>query len=280
MSNLTKYERFDNGGIEIVINTQTGESFASVSGYARMSNKDKSTISRRLQAVAKTDVKNAEIQTAGGLQAVALIPGKLASTWLAKDNPELLVAMSEVGWNVYCHKLAGYEVKSTAIELSRLQILEMALDSERKHLKTLAENQKLETQNKMLTGVCESLKEEIVEKEPLVQLAETLIIYDEDTVKVHEFAQAMNMSRNDMYDLLRDIKFIQQKPSRLPYQKHLDAKRVEVYRKPRSHQPGQYDTVPVLTAKGQKYVCKKIKELQNMKKIEVKMEAFLTADDF
>lgn len=113
MTSLTRFETED--GIELVIDTVTGESFATVSGYARMSGKDKSTISRRLQGVDPTELKDAEIQTAGGLQGVVLLPGKLVRKWLLKDNPELLEAMSDAGWNVYCHLKAGYKVSSTVI---------------------------------------------------------------------------------------------------------------------------------------------------------------------
>lgn len=81
-------ERFDHDGIEILIDTATGESFASVSGYARMSGKDKSTISRRLQTVAQNSKKTAEIQTTTGFKTVALIPENLVSQWLMQDNPE------------------------------------------------------------------------------------------------------------------------------------------------------------------------------------------------
>ena len=40
-------QRFDHDGIELIINTETGESFASISGYARMSGKAQSTINPR-----------------------------------------------------------------------------------------------------------------------------------------------------------------------------------------------------------------------------------------
>jgi hypothetical protein len=41
MSNLTRY---DNDGLELVINTVTGEAFASISAVARMTDKNESTI--------------------------------------------------------------------------------------------------------------------------------------------------------------------------------------------------------------------------------------------
>lgn len=88
MSNLSVFK--DTHGIEIIIDEQTGESFCSVNGYARMSGKDKSTISRRLQGVWRLEVKWAEIHTEGGIQSTVLIPIQVAVNSLAKDKPSLV----------------------------------------------------------------------------------------------------------------------------------------------------------------------------------------------
>lgn len=111
--NLT---RFESDGIELYINTVTGESFASVSGYARMANKDKSTISRRYQVVAKNLLKDVQVQTVTGLKTVALISESLICEWLPKDNPEMATKLMQLGVRVYLHTVAGFEVKSTAIK--------------------------------------------------------------------------------------------------------------------------------------------------------------------
>ncbi len=67
-------QRFDQDGIELIINTETGESFATVRGYARMSGKTHTTILRRLKVVTPDVLNHAQIQTAGGLQQSMLIP--------------------------------------------------------------------------------------------------------------------------------------------------------------------------------------------------------------
>lgn len=82
---MNSLARFDKNGIEILINTQTGESFASVSGYARMSGKAQSTISERL-GYRKHEVKTDEVQTPGGLQVIRLISEDLIVDWIVKDN--------------------------------------------------------------------------------------------------------------------------------------------------------------------------------------------------
>lgn len=107
--------RFEQNGLELVINTETGEAFASLRGYARMSGKDQSTISRRCQGVASECIKTAEILTPGGLQGVALIPESLIAQWIVKDNPDLATKMLQAGVRVYLHTIAGFKVSSTAI---------------------------------------------------------------------------------------------------------------------------------------------------------------------
>ena len=116
MSILTNFERFDKDGIELIIDTATGESFASVKGYARMSGKDVSTISRRLKGVASESQKTTEILTGGGLQGVALIPESIIVQWLPKDNPTLASQIMRLGVRVFMHKLAEFEVSTTAIK--------------------------------------------------------------------------------------------------------------------------------------------------------------------
>jgi hypothetical protein len=114
MSNL---QRYDVDGFELVIDTQTGESFATTSGYARMVGKDKSTISRRLQGVEQGELKTAELLTPGGLQGVALIPESLIVQWVVKDSPELATKMLRAGVRVFLHHLAGFKVTSEATQV-------------------------------------------------------------------------------------------------------------------------------------------------------------------
>jgi hypothetical protein len=74
MSNLTRY---DNNGLELVINTTTGEAFASISAGARMTDKSQPTISRYVNGTLKGHTQmtllKAEINTPGGLQGGELL---------------------------------------------------------------------------------------------------------------------------------------------------------------------------------------------------------------
>ena len=108
--------RFDGqNSVEILIDTVTGESFASVRGYARMSGKNVSTISRRLEGVALSEQKTSQMYTAGGLQGVALISEDLIYEWLFKDNPVAAKSLFKLGVRMALHTMAGYEVKSSAV---------------------------------------------------------------------------------------------------------------------------------------------------------------------
>ncbi len=104
-------QRYDNDGLELVIDDQTGEAFASVSGYARMSGKTKQAISKRA-TVNQNTVKTAEIQTTTGLKTVNLIPADLIFEWMMGDNPSLAVEMGKAGATLYLYGLAGYQVKA------------------------------------------------------------------------------------------------------------------------------------------------------------------------
>lgn len=125
--NIVKFERFDKDGIELIINTGTGESFATVSGYARMSGKAKSTISGRFKGVQLEDQKNAEIQTTQGLQTVRLIPESLIAQWIPKDNPTLASQLMLLGVRVFMHALAGFNVTTEALHQPQLPTHEVAV---------------------------------------------------------------------------------------------------------------------------------------------------------
>jgi hypothetical protein len=113
-------------GIEIHIDTETGASYASLSATARMcSTNDKEvqpTQIKRLiesngfETVTKTPLLEAEVHTTTGLKTVTFLDEKQILGCLVKYNPNLLINFAEVGIRVYLHKLAGYEVTSTATQ--------------------------------------------------------------------------------------------------------------------------------------------------------------------
>lgn len=106
---------FNQDGIEIVIDTTTGESFCTQSGYAKMSGLTQQAINKRCKAYNQEAFKKAEMLSPSGLQGYNLIPAKLAFKWLLKDNPSLAEKMGEAGATVYLHQIAGYKVSSAVV---------------------------------------------------------------------------------------------------------------------------------------------------------------------
>lgn len=101
-------QRFDNQGIEIVVDTQTGESFASQRALARMCNVSDTTI-MRWKGAAQIETKNAETLTPGGVQSAVLYNEDAILSALTKYNPESLVRLTTKGYTpVDCVGLLGY----------------------------------------------------------------------------------------------------------------------------------------------------------------------------
>lgn len=236
MNSLQEFARFDSNGIELVINTTTGESFATVSGYARMSGKDKSTISRRLKGVAKKDTKSAEIQTGQGLQGVALIDEDLMADWLAKDNPTLLKQFVKLGIRVALHKMAGFEIQTTAITTVPKTYAQALLEAGRLAL----ENEKLSAK--------------IEQNAPLVSFAESVQASD-DAIEFNDFAKAIGTGRTRLFRLMRELEVIM-KNTTLPYQRWIDAGYFEVSQEVTPD--GKLRPFALITGKGQIWLKQKI----------------------
>lgn len=131
--NLVPYKK---DGIEIYVDTTTGESFCSIRGYARMANLSDTAIRKRITAN-QIDLKMAEVHTPQGLRTANLISEDLIVEWLPKDNHEMASKLMRLGVRHFLHKLAGYEVKSTAVNLNFFDMMRQQIDQ-------------LEAQNKRL----------------------------------------------------------------------------------------------------------------------------------
>lgn len=110
MSKLTLIENAI--GLEFHIDEEANIAYASIRAVARMVGKDASTISRWI-GVASIDVLQAEIQTPGGVQGVALLNAEQVFEAALKWSPELAKKMGACGANVFMLGAAGYEVRSS-----------------------------------------------------------------------------------------------------------------------------------------------------------------------
>lgn len=117
MTNLT---RFEQDGLELVIDTQTGEAFASIRAVARMCDRNESSI-RTFTGARNLELKSAEILTPGGLQGARLLTEDQILDIIAVYKPELVKAFAKLGLRASLHQLAGYTVTTTAIQKSNEQ---------------------------------------------------------------------------------------------------------------------------------------------------------------
>ena len=132
----------------------------------------------------------------------------------------------------------------------------------------LLEAGRLAMELEQTSATLERVNVTLEEQAPLVKLAETLIFSDADSVLIGDLAKAYSVGRTRFFNMLRDIDFIMVKPSRLPYQQHIEAGRAEVFRKERAHKPGIFDNFTVITPKGQLYIAKKLKQLERAKLVK------------
>ena len=125
LNNSNNLTPFVKDGLELVINLKTGASYAP--GYRALARicslglidpihpeSIKRHVSSLFEGVTVSPLLEAEIETVGGKQAVTLIPEKLMAKTIRKFNEALSEKIDEAGIRVFAHKLAGYEVQSTA----------------------------------------------------------------------------------------------------------------------------------------------------------------------
>jgi hypothetical protein len=97
-----------NDGLELLIDLQTGEVFASQRGLARICDKPESTV-RLFVGAHKLIVNKAQIQTPSGIQGAQVINEEGIKKAIIKYRPELLEKLIDCGLRIYLHGLAGYK---------------------------------------------------------------------------------------------------------------------------------------------------------------------------
>ncbi len=136
---------YNQNGLELVINQETGEAFASASAIARMVSTSENVIDEtNIRSYGNTlmkrgvisEITTAEIQTNGGLQGVKLYSEKAIREFAKKYNVDLLDKFADCGIRVFLHQLAGYKVTSEAVvppkrELPYRDATELSLTAER-----------------------------------------------------------------------------------------------------------------------------------------------------
>jgi phage antirepressor YoqD-like protein len=248
MSILANFERFDKDGIELVIDTATGEVFyPGYNALARVASiglvkpiqavQAQRTVESALEGVTDLELKDTEILTTQGLRTVTLIPRQLGTKVIKRYNEKLYEQMAEAGHVVFLHKLAGYEVTTTAITHD---LPKTYLDA----LKCLVAS---EEQKALLTA-------KIEKDAPLVEYAEAVQCSDTD-IDFNTFAKMIGTGRTRLFRALRDLGVIMQN-STLPYQKWMDAGYFEACQEITGD--GKLRPFAVITGKGQIWLKQKL----------------------
>lgn len=107
-------QRFDQENIELIIDTETGESFSSIRGMSRMLGISDAALRKYITAN-QIDLKIAQIPTTTGLKTANLINEDQMLDLISKYNPTLIIQFAKVGLRAYLHQLAGYHINSTTI---------------------------------------------------------------------------------------------------------------------------------------------------------------------
>jgi len=243
----TALAQYNNDGIEIYIDTTTGESFASVRGYSRMGKISAATVHKRLsKGVHQEQYKTAKVQTNSGFQGVYLIPEPTIAQWLPEDNPDLAHKFLTLGIRAGMHWLAGYDVKSSALKQFNLPetysgAMRLAADLQEK---------------------AERLEAKTIEDAPKVQAYE-LLINSEGNVEMKDFADTLNikgLGRNKLIQLLRDRDIFTPDNRGVgctPYRRYIDAGYFDVNQK--STRVG-IKFYTVITPKGQDWMLKQLRK--------------------
>jgi len=234
---MNSLARFDNNGIELIINTSTGESFATAKGYSRMTGKDYDTIKKRCQ---RGGLPSAEVPTEQGFKRGTLIPEDLIVEWLPKDNPEMATQLMRLGVRVYLHKLAGFEVTTTAVQPQ--------FDIPKTFSEALLLAGKLQQEK-------EALEAQALINKPKVEFADA-IAFSDDSVEFHEYAKMIGTGRNRLMQKLRECEVLM-KNSTIPYQRWVEGGYFEVSQE--ITPSGKLVPFALVTGKGQLWLYQRLK---------------------
>jgi phage antirepressor YoqD-like protein len=235
---------------EIIIDTETGKSYATARMCARICSKglakaiDHKQITRygaTLFQGGKIEAPfDAQIPTRGGLQGGTLYSEVALSKFIFKYNPDLYELMAQAGVRVFLHTQAGYKVTSSAVNQSEHKLPQSYLAA----LKELV----------AVTEAKEAAEAKLIEQAPKVEFAESIEVSD-NVISFADFAKIIGTGRNRLFVKLR-AEGIMPPNHNIPYQKYIDQGYFEVTEVVKGNQV--FPTARI-TGKGQIYLAKKIK---------------------
>ena len=111
---IMNLERYQQDGLELYIDKVSGESYASQSSLARMCNISETAIRKWLSTSNLDAIKVAKTPTTQGFRTSNLLNEDTILLAFEKYNKDLFIQCAKAGVRVFLHKLAGYEVISSA----------------------------------------------------------------------------------------------------------------------------------------------------------------------
>jgi hypothetical protein len=143
---IEKYQSFNTDGLELVVNTSTGEAYASKRAAARMLGVDHTTV-LNYKGGDKNDQKTARISTSGGFQVVHLLSSSDIAKLAIKYNSALALKMLEAGANLYICGLAGYKVNLVEKEFPTKSPIDLQIESHEAMIRELILQKNIEESN-------------------------------------------------------------------------------------------------------------------------------------
>ncbi len=105
----TSLARYDNDGLELIVDQSNGAVFATQRALARMCQRNESTIRDWYKRTARQiNVISAQVQSERGVQGARLFDEDAIFEAFKEYNPDLLVQCAKAGLRMYLHGLAGY----------------------------------------------------------------------------------------------------------------------------------------------------------------------------
>jgi phage antirepressor YoqD-like protein len=242
MSNaiVSDFACFNSDGLELVVNTNTGLAYASVSSAARMLEVSKSTAS---EAFGKHQCITAQIITGGGTQGVRLADSEVLFDLALKYHPGLAKKMGAAGANLYMLKLAGYEpkiVETPQIPTDYASALRLAADEHEARL--IAESQ---------LAIATT---QIEANAPLVEYA-TAVQASDTAIDLGDYAKMIGTGRTRLFRALREAGVVMKK-STMVYQQWIDAGFFEVSQELADN--GKLIPFALITGKGQLWLKQRL----------------------
>jgi phage antirepressor YoqD-like protein len=245
---VQNFVRFDENGLELLVDTNSGIAYATQSAIVRMLETPRSTIQDALKRCRNQDVLNAEIETSGGVQGCRIYSAEVVFDLALKYHPSLARSMGKAGANIYMLALAGYKV---AIEPAP-----SIPPIPQTYAAALLEAGRLALEVDLLTEQKRLLDAQLESNAPLVEYA-TAVQASDTAIDLGDYAKMIGTGRTRLFRALREAGVVMKK-STMVYQHWIDAGFFEVSQELADN--GKLIPFALITGKGQLWLKQRLVE--------------------